>query len=100
MELNKDNILTFEWDEKKNQTNIKKHGIDFNTAIYVFNDENRIEIYDEEHSINEDRYNTIGMVNQVLFVVYIERRKHIRVISARIATKREVALYVGNKNIK
>lgn len=50
-----------------------------------------IEIYDMEHSINEDRYNTIGMVNDILFVVYTERKENIRLISARLATKRKGA---------
>ncbi len=63
-------MLKFEWDEDKSRLNLKKHGIDFETAILVFNDMERIEIYDLEHSIKEDRYNTIGMVNDVLFVVY------------------------------
>ena len=51
--------MKFEWDEDKNELNLKKHGIDFETAMLVFNDLHRIEIYDMEHSINEDRYNTI-----------------------------------------
>ena len=68
-------ILNFEWDEDKNQLNLKKHGIDFEIAMLVFNDLQRIEIYDMEHSINEDRYNTIGMVNDILFVVYTERKE-------------------------
>ena len=38
---------------------------------------------------NEDRYNTIGMVNDILFVVYTERKENIRLISARLATKTE-----------
>ena len=58
-------ILNFEWDEDKNQLNLKKHGIDFETAMLVFNDLHRIEIYDMEHSINEDHYNTIGLENLV-----------------------------------
>ena len=85
--------LKFEWDEDKNQLNLKKHGIDFETAMLVFNDLQRIEIYDMEHSINEDRYNTIGMVNDVLFVVYTERKENIRLISARLATKTERSIY-------
>ncbi len=47
--------MKFEWDEDKNQLNLKKHGIDFETAMLVFNDLQRIEIYDTEHSIYEDR---------------------------------------------
>ena len=62
----------------KNQLNRKKHGIDFETAMLVFNDLQRIKIYDEEHSITEDRYNTIGLVEDVLLVVYTERKDNIR----------------------
>ncbi|MCI8977113.1 BrnT family toxin [bacterium 1xD8-48] len=88
-----DTLLKFEWDEDKSRLNLKKHGIDFETAILVFNDMERIEIYDLEHSIKEDRYNTIGMVNDVLFVVYTERKDSIRLISARLATKAERSIY-------
>jgi uncharacterized DUF497 family protein len=85
--------LTFEWDEDKNKINLEKHGIDFETAILVFNDMQRIEIFDLEHSVEEDRYNTIGMVYDVLFVVYTERKDNIRLISARLATKTERSIY-------
>ena len=85
--------MRLEWDEMKNQLNRKKHGIDFETAMLVFNDLQRIEIYDEEHSITEDRYNTIGMVEDVLFVVYTERKDNIRLISARVATPKERSIY-------
>lgn len=40
--------MKFEWDENKNQLNLEKHGIDFETAMLVFNDSKRIEIYDVE----------------------------------------------------
>ncbi len=53
----------------------------------------RIEIFDLEHSVEEDRYNTIGMVYDVLFVVYTERKDNIRLISARLATKTERSIY-------
>ena len=87
------NEIKFEWDEEKNRINKIKHGIDFNIAIRVFDDENRIEIYDIEHSTDEDRYNTIGLVHDVLFVVYTERRDRLRIISARLAVERERRLY-------
>ena len=90
--------MVFEWDDTKNRLNIEKHGIDFDTAILVFNDTQRIEIYDFEHSITEDRYNTIGMVEDVLFVVYTERRNNIRIISARLATKAERSVYFDQKS--
>ncbi len=60
--------MKFEWDEDKNHLNFEKHGIDFETAMLVFNDLQRIEIYDIEHSVSEDRYNTIGMVHDVLLL--------------------------------
>lgn len=87
--------MRFEWDEEKNRINKAKHGIDFGTAIHVFDDENRIEIYDVEHSVDEDRYDTIGLVHDVLFVVYTERRDCTRIISARLATERERRIYYG-----
>lgn len=66
--------MEFEWDEQKEKLNIKKHHVSFNIAKCVFNDINRIEIYDMQHSIEEDRYKTIGMVEDILFVVYTERK--------------------------
>ena len=86
-------ILEFEWDEEKNEINKRKRGIDFNTALHVFDDEDRIEIYDIEHSVEEDRYNTIGRVHDILFVVYTERKDKIRIISARLASAAERRLY-------
>ena len=47
--------LIFEYDEEKNRKNIEKHGISFKTAARVFFDYDRIEMYDEEHSAEEDR---------------------------------------------
>ncbi len=89
--------MTFEYDEEKNKLNIKKHGISFRSAARVFFDYDRIELFDEENSLNEDRYDTIGdtsagnilgsstiignvsqsdqTVNDILFVVYTERER-------------------------
>ena len=57
-----DEKLKFEWDEEKNLINKRKHGISFETAAYVIEDENYIEMYDFEHSIEEDRYIAICCV--------------------------------------
>lgn len=65
-------------------------------AKFVFNDENRIDILDDLHSIDEDRYITIGLINQVpvvVTVVYTERDQRIRLISARKATAKERRMY-------
>lgn len=88
--------MLFEWDSEKEKLNIAKHGIDFKTASRVFFDENRIEMYDEAHSDYEDRYITIGMIDNIAYivmVVYTEREKAIRLISARKATSRERRMY-------
>lgn len=89
--------MTFEWDDNKEQINIKKHGMDFETASRVFDDENRIEIYDDLHSNYEDRYITIGMIDEITciaMVVYTERGTDmIRIISARKATPKERRKY-------
>lgn len=87
--------LQFEWDEEKARINFKKHGVLFETAAKVFLDEDRIEIYDKKHSTEEERYITIGMAGEVLFVVYTERSLKVRLISARLATARERKLYYG-----
>ena len=54
----------------------------------------RIEIYDMQHSLEEDRYNMIGMVEDVLLVVYTERKEKTRLISARLATEKDRSLYL------
>ncbi len=87
-----------EWDDNKNEINKHKHGISFESAGWIFSDEARLEFYDDIHSIDEDRYITIGKVDDVLFVVFTERDDGdtIRLISARLATAKERRLYYGN----
>lgn len=92
--------MQFEWDDEKEQKNITKHGIDFSTAALVFNDDYRIEKYDEIHSLYEDRYITIGDINGIniiVTVVYTERQDIIRIISARAASKKEKEAYYAGK---
>lgn len=90
--------LSIEWDAHKDSLNIKKHGVHFQDAAFVFLDENRIEFYDIKHSNHEDRFIVIGIVNEVLFVVYTEREESIRIISARKATPLERELYYGKNS--
>ena len=85
--------MKIEWDTNKNDVNVKKHHISFETAARVFLDENRLDYYDIVHSINEDRYITIGLVEEVIVVVYTLRKTRIRIISARLATRKEKELY-------
>jgi hypothetical protein len=84
--------MIFEWDPDKETENIRKHKIDFTTASKVFDDSHRIERFDEEHSQCEDRYITIGLVGNVVYLLtvsYTERGEAIRLISARRATREE-----------
>ena len=94
--------FTFVWDEDKNAKNIKKHGISFAIAARVFEDELRLEYPDPEHSQDEERWRTIGLVHDVLTVVYCDRENRetgntdIRIISARLATNLERNAYNNN----
>jgi uncharacterized protein len=91
--------MKFEWDEKKNQSNIMKHGISFENAAFVFSDMNSISVFDYEHSVNEDRWITIGRIrnSSVIVVVHTDRIRseyeYIRIISARNANKKEIEEY-------
>lgn len=93
--------MTFEWDDEKNSINIKKHGISFSEAAMVFLDDKRIEKIDLIHStIEEERVKVIGVVHKVVVVIYTERNKNIRMISARFAEKEEINEYYRNYDIR
>lgn len=87
--------VNFEWDDEKYQLNVKKHGVYFEDAARIFFDDNAIYYFDDEHSDDEDRIKVIGMVENVLSVIYTERGEKNRIISARHATKREKEDYYG-----
>ena len=86
-----------EWDYNKNLINIKKNGISFEVAALVFADKQRIELYDDEHSQDEERYIVLGRVHGILYVVYTMRGEAARIISARMATKTERRIYIERK---
>lgn len=75
--------MQFEWDDIKNKSNIRKHGVSFEYATGVFFDEYRIE-----------------RVDAVLFVVFTERKDNIRLISARLATNEEINEYYKENDIR
>ena len=87
--------IIVEWDAKKNSSNIKKHKLSFETASLVFADINRVELFDFMHSEKEYRYIVIGLVNNLITVIYAERKEALRIISARIATATERKIYYG-----
>jgi len=91
-----DGDIEFAWDEGKNRTNRKKHGISFETATLVFDDPFHISVQDREVD-GEARWQTIGMIANlhVLVVAHTvdEDAGLIRILSARKATPWERSIY-------
>lgn len=85
----------FEWDKNKAARNKRKHKISFEEACTIFDDPLFITFYDEEHSIDEERYITIGMSNlkKMLLVAHTDDKRLYRIISARKATRFERKFY-------
>lgn len=84
----------FEWDDVKAASNWLDHGVRFETARDVFKDLFAIEWTDDRHGDTEERFVTVGMVEErLLFVSYTLRGKRIRIISAREAEPRERRRY-------
>ena len=91
-----------EWDEDKNEKNKLEHnGLSFEVAQYVFADPERLERLDqsEENISGEERWQTLGKVGPVFFVVYTERGRNKRIITARAADKAERRSYNGYYHI-
>lgn len=82
---------SFEWDPKKAASNLKNHDVSFDEAASVFGDILSLNMPDPAHSADEHRFLVIGVsaVSRVLVVSYAERPPRTRIISARLATKRE-----------
>ena len=78
---------------------MRKHQVSFDQAKSVFYDEFAVQFFDDEHSVEEDRFLLLGMSSgaKLLIVCHCEREhgEVIRIISARKATKREGAFYLG-----
>ena len=91
--------LEFEWCSEKERLIAENHGLDMETIKKIFDDPFRIVQYDELHSGFEDRWQTLGKVNSILFTVYTERDEKVRIITAREATPKERRIYYG-KNKK
>jgi uncharacterized protein len=90
--------MPFAWDEEKNRTNRKKHGVSFETAALVFDDPYALTQRDIAHE--EERFITLGSIGfgSILFVVHANyenaaQTEVVRIISARAATSRERKSY-------
>jgi len=85
--------MHFEWDEQKNQINIRKHGLDFADAPTVFAGAT-FTFEDDRFDYGEDRFITLGMLaGEVVVITHTERSDNVRIISMRKATKYEQKLY-------
>ncbi len=91
--------IAFEWDDKKANSNLNKHGVAFEEAQSVFFDDQAIQFWDENNSKDEDRFLMLGLSNKlrILLVVHCFRESDstIRIISTRKATKNEIKEYPG-----
>ena len=91
--------LQLEWDERKNASNRRKHGVSFEEAETVFSDEYALLLGDPEHSEAEERFVILGLsaVLRILVVChcYLQSDEVIRIISARKADRDERKLYSG-----
>jgi uncharacterized DUF497 family protein len=89
--------ILFDWDEKKNISNKKKHGVSFEEAQTAFADENALLIHDPDHSDDEERFILLGLSARlrVLIICHCYRRKEsvIRIISVRKAKRSEQKQY-------
>jgi uncharacterized DUF497 family protein len=87
--------VTFTWDPKKAQANLRKHRVDFREAATIFGDPLSVTFPDEGHSASERRFLIIGASarGRVLVVSHAEAEGQVRIISARTATRRERTFY-------
>jgi uncharacterized DUF497 family protein len=89
--------MIIDWDPAKNRANQRKHGISFEIARDVFQDEDRVEVLDDRE-YGEERWAAIGAVGRtILYVVYTERPGGVRLISARKADRDDEADYFAHK---
>ena len=87
--------MTFGWDERKAELNLKKHDVSFHEAATVFGDPLAVTFGDPDHSNEEFRYITFGLsrFNNLLVVSHTDRPEKLRIISARRMTKNERKIY-------
>lgn len=93
--------MRFVWDDAKERSNRAKHGVSFVEARQLLESaDDYLEIFDAEHSESEDRIIAIGAIDRgVVVVVYVESEEDlIRIISARLANRREREAYYARRD--
>jgi uncharacterized DUF497 family protein len=88
-------MIDFEWDPEKAAQNKRKHGVSFSEASTAFADPLSLTIFDPDHSEAEDRFILLGQATsgRLLVICHTGRSGTIRIISARLADRRERAQY-------
>ena len=99
MYMTRRDVVEFEWDKGNIDKNYRKHGISPNEAEEVFLDEWVAIKPDFTHSRGEDRFIAIGTssTKQILFIIFTLRNSRVRIISARVANKKERSIYENEK---
>jgi uncharacterized protein len=92
--------MQFEWDRNKNECNLRKHGVDFEETMSVFDDIFAVIIEDRFHSNSEQREIIVGRSSngRFLYVVFVESENSICIISARKLTPAERRRYEQRKS--
>jgi uncharacterized DUF497 family protein len=90
--------MRFEWDPEKARRNLAKHGVSFEDAATAFGDPLSITRFDPDHSDDEDRFLLLGAthIGQLVVVAHTDRGDRVRIISARMATRRERRTYASD----
>jgi uncharacterized protein len=95
------NQLRFEWDDTKEEVNIRKHSVSFDEARTVFYDEDAIQFFDPDHSDDENRFLLLGLSIKLRILIvchcFRESDTSVRIISARKTDKREELEYWRRK---
>jgi uncharacterized protein len=90
-------VLRFEWDEKKNELNIRRHGVDFADIVNFLDDPGLIERLDLREDYGEERIMAYANVaGRIMAILFVERGAAIRLISARRASRDETDDYFKN----
>lgn len=87
--------MRFEWDDKKAESNLKKHQMSFEEGASVFSDTLALTFRDPDHSVGEMRYLTFGVSQNgnLLVLSHTYRNDFVRIISVRRATRLERKIY-------
>jgi uncharacterized DUF497 family protein len=95
--------MIFEWDPTKERYNIASHRLSFTEACRVFSDRFQLNLYDDDHSDDEERWIVIGEIPVLKIVVVVHTIRQAgddlraRIISARKASKKEQATYYARR---